>query len=197
MAASRTVLKKKDAKLPGAAAVHSQTASWSIGAIYGKPLTDSARKYLSDDAAWAVSAEVALRMFVNSFIQRLHSGMKQAGFSAKARAFLAGVMKIETRASSIKIQATHPAFKALLQGQKRKQMTYLQKARAPIPIITETGKLIFRSATAKSMKDGRWIHPGRKPSGVVERAMTEAKTAIKAAIQREIRKTMVKALGKK
>jgi hypothetical protein len=68
-------------------------------------------------------------------------------------------------------------------------MRWLTRARAPIPIITEEGKLIFRSATIKSMKDGKWVHPGRPPYDFIERAKKEARTQIRKAIVSEV--TMV------
>jgi hypothetical protein len=65
-------------------------------------------------------------------------------------------------------------------------MRWLTKARAPIPIITEDGRLIFRSATIKSMRDGKWIHPGRPPYDFIEMAKKEAKTQIRKAIISEV-----------
>ena len=72
-------------------------------------------------------------------------------------------------------------------------MTWLVKARAPIPIITEKGELIFRSATPRSMANGKWVHPGRGPFDFIEKAKKEAKAAIKARVMAEIRKSITAA----
>ena len=54
--------------------------------------------------------------------------------------------RITTGARSVTLEATHPAFRPLLQGQKRQQMTWLTKARVPIPIVLDTGEVIFHDA---------------------------------------------------
>ena len=91
-------------------------------------------------------------------------------------------MGVKTGPSSITITAKHPAFMPLLDGQKAEQMAWLTKARRPIPIITEEGELIFRSATPRSMQRGSWYHPGRKPTTVIERARKEARAVVKKRI---------------
>ena len=76
-------------------------------------------------------------------------------------------------------------------------MTWLVKARAPIPIITDEGKLIFRSATPKSMADGKWVHPGREPKTFIERAKKEARKFVQENISKEILRQLRVALAKK
>jgi hypothetical protein len=93
---------------------------------------------------------------------------------------------VEVGPSSLTLYSRHPAFTYLMRGQRKGQMRWLTKARAPIPIITDEGKLIFRSATIKSMRDGKWIHPGRPPYDFVETAKKEAKSQIRKAIISEV-----------
>ena len=109
---------------------------------------------------------------------------------------LAKSIKIEVKASSIQVTALHPAFGPLVMGQKSEQMRWLTKARRPIPIVTETGELIFRSATAKSMADGKWIHPGRRPSDFVEKAKKESREFLKAKFEEELVKEIRAAWGR-
>jgi hypothetical protein len=69
-------------------------------------------------------------------------------------------------------------------------MTWLTKAQAPIPIVTDDGELIFRSATPKSMQDGKWVHPGRQPTTVIERAKKAAREVVKKRLGTELRKQL-------
>jgi hypothetical protein len=103
-------------------------------------------------------------------------------------------MSINIKPSSLQVVTTHPGFFPLVEGQKRGQMTWLTKARGPIPIVTETGELIFRRATAKSMADGRWIHPGRSPSDFVTKAKTESRDYIKKKLMEEIRRQLIQSV---
>jgi hypothetical protein len=70
-------------------------------------------------------------------------------------------------------------------------MTWLTKSPTPIPILTKDGELIFRSATPKSMQDGRWVHPGKDRQDFLTQIKNEAKGAIKEALIKELN-----ALGK-
>jgi hypothetical protein len=72
-------------------------------------------------------------------------------------------------------------------------MKWLVKAKVPIPIITETGELIFRSATAKSMANGKWQHPGRHASDFVEKAKEESRKFIKEKLAKELAQQLKKA----
>jgi hypothetical protein len=155
-----------------------------VKAIYKKPLTGE----LKGDVA------TVLKKVERQFLRRLRIQLSQTGFSNDAKRAFSKAMKIEVKKSSILLTVLHPAWRPMVEGQKSRQMLWLKRAKAPIPIITESGKLIFRSATAKSMADGKWIHPGRKPSNFVELARREtkawAKKTLPDLLRREIAKTL-------
>lgn len=148
-----------------------------IGTIYGKPLIRGIEDSLGR----------ALQLMKGEILYRVKKKLIQSTFSDRAKKAFAKAISIEMGPSSLSIVSKHPAFSLMLKGQKKGQMTWLTKARRPIPIITETGELIFRSATAKSMKDGKWIHPGRDRQDFVEKAKTEAKLLIRERVLKEIR----------
>jgi len=144
--------------------------------LYGKPLL----------RGLGASPENALNRVKFSVLRRLRDKLVQSTFSERAKKALAKALVVEVGPSSLTLYSKHPAFTYLMRGQRKGQMRWLTKARAPIPIITEDGSLIFRSATIKSMKDGKWIHPGRPPYDFVETAKKEAKTQIRKAIISEV-----------
>lgn len=148
--------------------------------VYLKPLLPSNLQGMSVDKV--------LRRVKRDLLRRLSAKLLQTTFSQRAKKALARAMRIEVKPSSLRVTANHPAFFPLLHGQKKGQMKWLTKAARPIPIITEEGKLIFRSATAKSMADGKWIHPGRKPSDFVEKARQESRDFIRGKLMAEVRR---------
>lgn len=152
---------------------------YKLTSLYGKPLL----------RGLGVSPENALNRVKYSVLRRLRDKLVQSTFSERAKKALAKSLMVEVGPSSLTLYSKHPAFTYLMRGQRKGQMRWLTKARAPIPIITEDGELIFRSATIKSMKDGKWIHPGRPPYDFIEKAKKEARTQIRKAIVSEV--TMV------
>lgn len=151
-------------------------AQEKLTTLYGKPLL----------RGLGVSPDNALNRVKHSVLRRLRDKLVQSTFSERAKKALAKSLVVEVGASSLTLYSKHPAFTQLMRGQRKGQMRWLTKARAPIPIITEDGKLIFRSATIKSMKDGKWIHPGRPPHDFIEKAKKEARTQIRKAIVSEV-----------
>jgi hypothetical protein len=149
----------------------------SLGSIYGKPLVRGLDS----------SPDKALQRVKASVLRRLRDKLMQSVFSDRAKKALAKSLVAVIGSSSLTLYSKHPAFTILMKGQKKGQMTWLAKSKAPIPIITETGELIFRTATVKSMKDGKWIHPGRGSFDFVEKAKEEAKIQIRKAIMAEMR----------
>jgi hypothetical protein len=127
-------------------------------------------------------------------ISHIRANIRQEVFSAAARKRLNTGFRIEMGPNSVTVVATDPAFRPLLQGQKRQQMRWLVKAQAPIPIITDEGELIFRSATPASMANGSWWHPGRKPTTVIERARDAVREHMKGQakklVQQQLRAAM-------
>ncbi len=147
-----------------------------LTSLYGKPLL----------RGLGVSPDKALNRVKHSVLRRLRDKLVQSTFSERAKKALAKSLVVETGPSSLTFYSQHPAFTYLMKGQRKGQMRWLTKARAPIPIITETGELIFRTATIKSMKDGKWVHPGRPPYDFIDKAKKEAKTQIRKAIVAEL-----------
>jgi hypothetical protein len=149
-----------------------------LATIYGKP-------FLRDVET---SPDKALNRVKFSVLSRLRLKLVQSTFSDRAKKALSRSLKVKQGPSSITFYSNHPAFIQLMRGQRKGQMRWLTKARAPIPIITETGELIFRSATIKSMKDGKWVHPGRPPYDFIEKAKKEPKEQIRKAVVLEVRR---------
>jgi hypothetical protein len=142
----------------------------------------------------SINTHRMLQAMARSIIQRVARGIKQSAFSPAAKRALATALKIEVKGAELIMSTKHPGFKPLVFGQKKEQMKWLTKSPTPIPIIDEHGKMIFRNATAKSMADGRWIHPGHKPTTIVEKAREEAKKmlikSIRAELERKLREGM-------
>jgi hypothetical protein len=149
-----------------------------LGTIYGKPIVGDS----------GFDADKVLRRIKASVLRRIRDKLIQSTFSERAKRALYSALTVVVGPSSLTIYSKHPAFVQLMRGQRRGQMRWLTKAKAPIPIITETGELIFRTATIKSMSDGKWIHPGRAPFDFVEKAKQEAKKQIRSAVVSEVRR---------
>jgi len=160
-----------------------------IKGMYLKPL-------VPPGAVENLDVKSALRRLKREILKQLRTHILQSTYSDAAKKALAKSIVVETKPSSLVIYSKHPAWKPLINGQKSEQMTWLTKARAPIPIITETGEMIFRTATAKSMKDGKWYHPGRESSDIVDKARKKTKELISGRLvkefQKQIRKNMKK-----
>lgn len=158
--------------------------------VYLKPLLPEQR--------FKGNIDVILRKVKRDLLRRIRSKLTQTTFSKRAKVALSKALSIELKPSSLVITAKHPAFAPLVLGQRKGQMKWLMKARKPIPIITEEGKLIFRNATARSMKNGPmtgpnvgrkkgWVHPGRPPSDFLDQAKSESRTFLKKKFQKELR----------
>lgn len=158
----------------------------SLGKIYGKPLVRDLN----------ASVEKTLHALKRDVLKRLREKLLQSTFSDRAKRAFAKAIAVEIGPSSITILSSHPAFSLMLKGQKPKQMTWLRKSPTPIPIITETGELIFRTATVRSMTDGKWYHPGRNRFDFVETAKREAKAMIRKRLVAEIQRVVNQAAGR-
>lgn len=152
----------------------------------------------------------ALMKARRDLMTRIKKKLTQTVFSPRAKAALAKSFKIEVKPASLVVTSDHPAFEPLVLGQRRRQMKWLKQALRPIPIITEEGKLIFRSAHARSLtwtqgpmtgpNVGRkrgWLHPGRKPTDFVEQAKQEARVFLRQKFRQEAVRQMRQALKRK
>lgn len=160
--------------------------AFKVSSIYRKPLLPPGYQNLD-------TAE-PLRMIHRRLLRQIRSELKQETFSDRAKIALSKAISVHIRANSLDIVVKHPAWRPLVEGQRRQQMTWLVKAKAPIPIVTEEGELIFRTATPQSMRDGRWVHPGRKPSHFVDRAKYVVRTKVKDLLAKEVARQLRESL---
>ena len=123
-----------------------------------------------------------------ALLKNVREQLTQTAFSDRAKKALARSIKIEVKPSSVQITSPHPAFESLVAGRKNQQMKWLTKASHPIPIVKEDGEVIFRNATARSMADGKWVHPGREPSDFLVKAKDSAREFLKERLGQEARK---------
>jgi hypothetical protein len=135
-----------------------------------------------------LNVERAIRKIEREILKQLRDKITQEAFSDRAKAALRNALKIVVGPRSVTVTTNHPAFKPLLEGQEAGQMTWLTKAKAPIPIVLDDGTLIFRSATPRSMKNGSWYHPGRPKTTVIQRAKAEARDLVKKRVIKELRR---------
>ena len=169
-------------------------AAFIASRVYMKPL-------LPSQGLKGFDLDTVLRKSKTDLLRRIRARLMQAPFSMAARKALSRSIKIELKPSSLQVTVKHPAFRPLVDGQQKKQMRWLTKAVRPIPILLDSGKLIFRNATARSMarnsfnKRG-WIHPGRAPSDFVDKAKAESRTFLKEKIRKELGKQLKSAWAK-
>lgn len=155
--------------------------------VYMKPL-------LPKGFSGILDLEHALRVLQRGILQKIRAAIKtQDAFSERARRALSKALQAKIQKSSVLVTSNHPAFAPLVLGMKAQPMTWLTKAKSPIPIITEKGDLIFRWATPRSLANGKWIHPGHPKTDLLEKARVAARDYVKERIAeefaREIRKT--------
>jgi hypothetical protein len=154
------------------------------------------RPILGEHDLSEISPERVLRGLQQSILKRFRSKLIAAPFSARAKKALAEGISVEFGPSSITIVAKHPAVKPLLFGRRPQQMTWLVKARCPIPIVTETGEIIFRTATPRSMQNGSWYHPGLPSTNILDQARAEARVAVRDNLARDLRRQVQAAFKK-
>lgn len=152
-----------------------------VGGIYYRPLLPPG------DIAKTLDVKAVLRHLQKDLRRRIKTKLEQSAYSSAAKKALAKWLVIQVKEHSLRFMAKHPAFMPLVFGMPRQQMTWLVKAKRPIPIVTETGELIFRSATPKSMADGKWIHPGHAKRDFIEQAKEEARVFMKKALLKELK----------
>jgi hypothetical protein len=150
--------------------------------VYLKPLAPGG---LDDDLPLAKILQAGKQ----SLLRRLRGKLlQQTAFTPRAKAALSKSIQVVVKESSLQIGSSHPAFLPLIRGQKRQQMRWLTKARAPIPIFLDDGRLIFRSATRASMGRGAWWHPGRAPTNYVDKAKALTRKFMRERITEEMEK---------
>lgn len=152
-----------------------------------KALRTNLKPLLPAGALDGFNPEKFLKKLERQLLKRIQANIRQEAFSTPAKNRLMRGFRTQIGPKSVTVIATDPAFRPLLQGQRPGQMRWLLKARAPIPIVLDSGELIFRSATPASMSNGSWYHPGRKPTTVLERAREEARATVRKEIKKLFR----------
>lgn len=127
-----------------------------------------------------------LQKLSKEVLQRVRAKIKQSAFSTSARKRLAKAVYSELRPKSVLFVSVDPLWSYLFDGRRKQQMTWLRKAQKPIPIVTESGKIIFRAATPKSMRNGKWIFPGRPPIDIFSQVIKEARLSVKKTLKKEL-----------
>lgn len=96
--------------------------------------------------------------------------------------------KIDVANRQVVIYSTKKHLDYHDEGVRPQQMTWLLKAKRPIPLHVGPGggTLIFRWATRKSMARGAWYHPGIPAKNFVQRGLVKAKIAARAAMRRRV-----------
>ena len=156
-----------------------------IKGVYLKPL--------ARDIGTQLDPMAALKKLRTELLRRMRQQLTQETFSKAAKKALSQAITIKTGQSSLIIMAHHPAWKPLVEGQRKGPMWWLAKARRPIPIITESGKVIFRTCTARSLVNGKWVHPGRQKSHFYDRARAEAIKFMKRNLSGQVRRQLIQA----
>ncbi len=137
-----------------------------------------------------VKPKQVLRSLRKEILKAIRDKLLDEAFSPAAKKALAKGLKTKMGPKSLTVIATHPAFIPLIKGREGGQMTWLRKAKSPIPIVLDSGEVIFRSASARSMADGRWIHPGHKPTTLIERARRQARSIIKKRMKKMLQRQL-------
>jgi hypothetical protein len=156
-----------------------------VTGMYVKPITGGDMR---------LDPRKVLRQLKKELHKRIKVKIEETAFSDRAKRSFAKAVQIHLGEHSLKIMTKHPGFIPMIRGQKKGQMTWLVKAKAPIPIILDTGELIFRNASPKSMADGKWVHPGRQPSTFIERAKKEARRFVIEKFSKELLKQIKSAV---
>lgn len=164
--------------------------AWRLTAVRAVPL-------IPEDAVKHVRLSTVLERLRRELYKQLKQELLGSSLSPRAKVAFARAIRIEIKPKTLVVTVRHPGFKPLVYGQKRQQMRWLTKARVPIPIVTDDGRLIFRSATPRSMDDGRWVHPGRPKLAFVEKAKKEARKRVREQVRKEIRKQILAGMTRK
>lgn len=144
-----------------------------------------------------ISTKKVLQGVQREILKAVRDEVHASAFSSRAKRALAEGIGTKMGPNSVQIIAKHPAFFPLLEGRKKRQMKWLTKARRPIPIILDNGEMIFRSATPRSMSRGRWYHPGRQPTTILERARKRVREIIKKRLTKEVQRKLRASMGTK
>ena len=136
-----------------------------------------------------------LRALGEEILKRSRAQIRQMAFSGPAKKLLSRALRLTETPRGIRIEVRDPVWHYLMDGQRKGPMRWLKKARRPIPIVTDTGDVIFRQATARSIKNGGWRHPGRSPISFIEQVKQEARAVIHKRLAKDLVTKLERTIG--
>jgi hypothetical protein len=157
-----------------------------VTGIYGKPILGEGNLH-ADPAKVLRSLKYQLNLRLKKKLEGL---ITHPAYSAKVKAKIAKSLQIHVKKSSLVLTTNFAGFFPLLYGSKAHQMTWLTKAKRPIPIKLEDGTTIFRWATGASMLHNSWWHPGYRPTTLIDKAKKETREFVKARLAAEVMKQL-------
>jgi hypothetical protein len=157
---------------------------YRLRGIYGKPLVKGTP--LEDEADRTKLLEETGR----EAIKEVQKEISRLSFKGQPTDLLNSFTYEVEGKSTLVLSSDHPAAKYLNRGVKPHQMKYLEGA--TVPIVTDDGEVKFRTATPKSMRDGKWQHPGIKGKHFLERGVEKAREKIKQKVAEDIKERIKK-----
>lgn len=145
-----------------------------VRGVYGKPLLGD----IPDEHQIEKLKNEALERAGKYAVEEVKKEIKRSSWNRKPNDLIDS-FSYEVKGSTMIIKSDHPATKYVDKGVKPHQMIYLEKAKRPIPIITDSGDVIFRTPSSQSMKDGGWQHPGFKGKHFLDRGVEKARERVK------------------
>lgn len=139
-----------------------------------------------------VTVEQAFRKLSRELMVQIRKRIMQTTYSEAAKKRLAKALRADIRENSLRLRVRDPLWGYLVRDYTTGPytMAWLRKARKPIPIVTETGEVIFRNASPASMRNGKWVHPGRSALNITEKAKKEARQIVRQRLAKEVVKLM-------
>lgn len=144
----------------------------------------------------------------STVLKAIKDRLNRTKLSPRAKRSLGKSLKIDIRISgTLIIKTKHPALIHVIKGRKKAPMMWLKKTPPlVIPVITREGKMIFRTATARSFQaagggpnEGRpgWIYPGKPKNTFLALAKRDASKLLKEKFRTAMSQAIRKTYGKK
>ncbi len=137
-----------------------------------------------------IDEEPILKGLSKKALKSLKSAILEENFSRSAKKALTSNVVIKQGPSSITIESNHPAFNPLIRGRRKGPMEWLKKAVKAIPVITPTGEVVFRKATARSFQNGKWVHPGHPKTHVIDYVRDDLLSYLETQVKKQLKKTI-------
>ena len=170
------------------------SSKYRLRGVYGAPLVRDTGIELDDK----VDMSDLLEEVGKDAIKAIQKEIGRASFKGQpTRLKNSFSYRIEGK-STLVIESNHEAAQYLNRGVRAHQMKYLVNSKGPIPIVLDNGSVIFRNATPKSMRDGKWYHPGIRGKHFLDRGVEKARAEMKDTVKKDIQSRFKKRFsGKK